>query len=195
MFFLVASRAEGILRAASPIWVPARLPTMEDAEVADKWLSGRPPVHSPICSLASGSHTLLQLPPPKGQGREQTPSFAVLYYLQYLSQIPFLHLGKVVQLHSFNFCFNGVSSTLFLYCLFFKLKNSMKNHLKFQNLKNLVYIFLFPALVLTSCYSAEAPPTLPFTVVVQLPAAPYTDSDYLSCGLKPHVWLLPHRLW
>lgn len=34
----------------------------------------------------------------------------------------------------------------------------MKNHLKFQNLKNLVYIFLFPALVLTSCYSAEAPP-------------------------------------
>lgn len=53
--------------------------TEEGAEVADRvstcaWLEWD-------CSLASGCHTPLQLPSPKGQDGAD-PSFAFLYYLQ-----------------------------------------------------------------------------------------------------------------
>lgn len=75
VFFLLASRTEGILRAVFPLsgfQLRHKLKTVQNGW----WMSEWPPVHGSTwtCSLASGSHTPIQLPPPKDRtGRRFLP--------------------------------------------------------------------------------------------------------------------------
>lgn len=124
---------------------------------------------------------VLQLPSSKGQDGAD-PSFAFLYYLQCFKATDSLYTpGKIV---------NHILLTSVL-MWFLQPFSYIVSFLNLKIIRNISALFLNVLLFHGSLFL--------FTVVFELPAAPYTDSGHLSCGLTPCVWLLPNatrqKLW